>query len=271
MGGADARGAAAVSAMRALALLPRDEIEALDAHGRALADCEAALAPGGGVLAAALGGGGPCLDWQHYPAGDVHDPASHAQFFYHAHPEGERGMDEHGHFHTFLRARGMPPGLRPLVLPELAIAGSPAAPAAPSAPEPHAGEDGEWSHVVAVAMNRAGRPIRLFTTNRWVTGETWYRAADVAAMLDRFALGPVGPAPLLNRWITALIGLYRPQIEALIAARDDAVMSWRRRRRGKMHVFEDRRLEVTSALDIAPEAQIRDIGAALAKAARAAS
>jgi hypothetical protein len=253
--------------MRDLARLRRDELEALAAHASAALACEAALARGGGVLAAALAGGSTCADWQHYPAGDVHDPETHAQFFYHAHPRGERGADEHGHFHTFLRARGMPPGLRPLVLPELAIAGSPAEPAAPSAPEPHAGEDGEWCHLVAIAMNEAGRPIRLFTTNRWVTGETWYRAADVVAMLDRFALGPVGPAPLLNRWIDAMIGLFRPEIEALVAARDEAVMGWRRRRRSKSHVFEDRRLEIASALDISLEAQAREIEKALAAAA----
>ena len=253
-----------MSAAPGLARLDRDTLEAMAAQGRAVAACEAALAAGGGVLAVALAGAAAAVDWQHYPAGDVHDPNSHAQFFYHAHPTGERGLGEHGHFHTFLRARGMPPGVRPLVLPELAVALAPAsAPAAPSAP---AGEDGEWSHLIAIAMNGAGRAIRLFTTNRWVTGETWYRAADVTTMLDRFALGPVGPAPLLNQWIEAMVGLYRPQIEALVQARDKAMLEWRQRRRGKMHVFDDRRLEVTSALDIDLEAQLRDIGAALAAA-----
>ncbi|HXQ50879.1 MAG TPA: hypothetical protein VN802_07285 [Stellaceae bacterium] len=250
--------------MADLARLSRAELEARAAEGRRAVACAAALAAQGGVLAVALEGAVPCVDWQHYPAGDVFDAETHAQFFYHAHPPGERGAAEHGHFHTFLRARGMPPGVRPLVLPELAIAGTPAAPAAPSAPQPHAGEDGEWCHLVAIAMDVAGRPIRLFTTNRWVTGETWYRASDVAAMLGRFALGTVGPAPLLNRWIAAMIGFYRPQIEALAAARDEAVMGWRRRRRGKVHVFEDRRLEVTSALDIALEDELAAIEAALA-------
>jgi hypothetical protein len=260
--GAEPAGAA-VSEANALDRLDRDVLEAMAAHSRTVIACEAALEPGGGVLAAALAGAAAPIDWQHYPAGDVHDPNSHAQFFYHAHPPGERDHDEHGHFHTFLRAPGMPRGVRPLVLPELAVALSPASPAAPSAP---AGEDGEWSHLVAVAMSAAGRPFRLFTTNRWVTGETWYPAADVTAMLDRFALGPVGPAPLLNQWIVALMGLYRPQVEALIVERDKAVMSWRSRRRGKMPVFDDRRLEVTSAIAIAVETQIRAVETALATA-----
>jgi len=244
-----------------LARLSRAELEAMAACGHAVADCQAALEAHGGILAAAIKGEA-VEPWRHYPEGDVFDAATHAQYFYHLHPPGERGASEHGHFHTFLRARGMPPGVRPLVMPELAIAGSPAAPAlVPSAPQAH--EDGDpWCHLVAISMNAAGRAIRLFTTNRWVTGETWYRAADVAAMLDRFSLGTAPSSPL-DRWVTAMLGLYRPEIAALVAARDEPVMGWRRRRRGKVHVFEDHRLEVTSALDIDVGAQRSAIEAAL--------
>ena len=244
-----------------IARLSRAELEAMAACGRVVAECQAAFDASGGILAQAIGKD-PVEAWRHYPDGDVFDAATHAQYFYHLHPPGERGADEHGHFHTFLRARGMPPGVRPLVLPELAIAGSPAAPVSvPSAPQAH--EDGDpWCHLVAIAMNAAGRAIRLFTTNRWVTGETWYRAADVAAMLDRFAVDAATSGPL-DRWVTAMIGLYRPDIVALVASRDETVMGWRRRRRGKVHVFEDRRLEVTSALDIDVSAQCRAVETAL--------
>ena len=48
----------------------------------------------------------------------------------------------------------------------------------------------------------------------------------------------------------AMIGLYRPQLRELLQRRDAAVMDWRRRRRAKVHVFEDRRLETTSSLRI---------------------
>jgi Domain of unknown function (DUF6969) len=245
-----------------LARLSRAALEDMAACGRAVVASEAALcADGGGIIGAALAG--EVMEaWRHYPAEDIYDPATHAQYFYHAHaPDAADG--EHGHFHTFLRARGLPPGVRPLVLPELAIAGSPAAPVAvPSAPQAY--EDGDpWCHLVAIAMTPAGRPFRLFTTNRWVTGETWYGAADVAAALDRFAIDGGGPQALLSRWITAMVGLFRPQVGALVAARDEAVMGWRRRRRGKVHVFEDRRLEVTSTLEIDVAAQIAAVAASL--------
>ena len=240
--------------------LSRAELEAMAACGAAVAECGRRTS--NGILAEILSSGTPVEAWRHYPADDVYDPSTHGQYFYHAHPPGERGSGEHGHFHLFLRARGMPLGVHPLVLPELAIADSPAAPSAPSAPQSHAGGDSDpWSHLVAIAMDAGGLPLRLFTTNRWVTGETWYRASDVETMLDRFAVA-AGP-PLLARWITGMVGLFKPEIASLIRARDEAVMGWRRRRRGKVHVFEDRRLEVTAALDIDVDAQLRRLDAAL--------
>jgi len=218
------------------------------------------------VVSAALGGETRVFHWRHYPAGDVYDPATHAQYFYHAHPPQPRAAahGEHGHFHTFLRPHGLKPGVRPLVMPELAIAGHPAAPApsAPSAPAPAGEPDEPWMHLVAIAMDRAGRPLRLFTTNRWVTGETWYGAADVAASLDRFAIGGRLASPL-GHWLTAMLGLFRPTIVRLLAERDAAVMDFRRRRRSKVHVLEDRRLEITSSTVVDVDAEIRRIAAAL--------
>jgi hypothetical protein len=216
-------------------------------------ECGAALATRpGGILGALIADGAPPAEWRHYPAGEVYDPHSHAQYFYHAHPAAQRAAGEHGHFHTFLRAEGMPAGAAPLVLPETALAGAPSPPQA--APLRHGMRD-EVSHLVAVALDERGEPVRLFTTNRWVTGETWYRAEDVIGMLDRFTLGEEAGPALVNRWLAALVALFRPQVEALLRLRDRTVMDWRRRRRS--NVFEDTRLEVASSIDI-------DLGAQLA-------
>jgi hypothetical protein len=261
--------------MSDFARLSRAALEAMAASGRALAECQRVMtAVGTSPLGEALQGASPIYEWQHYPAGDIYDPTSHGQFFYHAHAAGERkahdGADEHGHFHTFLRARGMPAGVSPMVMPELAVAEHPAAPRAPlvaSAPQSAEGESDPWSHLVAIAMDPSGTALRFFTTNRWVTGETWYPATDVARMLDVFALGDVAPSPLLNRWIVAMIGLYRPQLHALLAQRDAAIMDWRRRRRAKVHVFDDHRLEVTSVLAIDIDRQVAAIDAALRRVA----
>src|SRR5438876_184260 len=80
---------------------------------------------------------------------------------------------------------------------------------------------------------------------------------DVIGMLDRFAVDLARPSLPLNRWITAIFRLFRPEMAELLRERDAAVMNWRRRRRGKVHVFEDRRLEVTSAAAISVADQLR--------------
>jgi len=252
--------------------LPRLELERMAAAGRANLDCLRSLArAGGSIVSEALDGAGDIHEWRHYPAVDVYDPATHAQFYYHAHPREARAVGEHGHFHTFLRPRGMPAGVRPLMLPELAIPDAPAQPQTPVLPpvrQPNQGEDNDkLSHLMAISMDSRGWPIRLFTTNRWVTGETWYSAEDVERMLDRFAVNTTRPSEPLNRWITAMFALFRPQMRALLGARDAAIMNWRRRHRGKIHVFEDRRLEVTSASEIDVEDQVRRIEEALRRAA----
>jgi hypothetical protein len=198
-----------------------------------------------------IGGVAQCDEWRHYPAGEVYDPASHAQYFYHVHPAAHQSVGEHGHFHTFLRAEGMPRGVMPLVLPEIGVAATRSAPQA--APLKRGGSD-EVSHLIAIALDSRGQPVRLFTTNRWVTGETWYPAADVIRMLDRFTIAEAPPAPLLNRWLTALVQLFLPQISALLRERDRTVTEWRQRRRGD--VFEDPRLEIASSIEIDIDAQL---------------
>jgi len=254
-----------------LAQLPRSDLERMGAAAETALACLHSLAStGGSVVAEALGAANGFYEGQHYPEGDVYDPATHAQYYYHAHPPAERA-GEHGHFHTFLRPRGMPLGVQPLMMPELAIPDAPAQPQGPVLPparQPNQGENNDrLSHLVAISMDARGLPIRLFTTNRWVTGETWYGAEDVVRMLDRFAVNTSSPSSMLNRWISAMFVLFRPEMRALLMARDAAIMNWRRRHRGKIHVFEDRRLDVAAATTIDIEDQVRRIGAALKRAA----
>ena len=105
-------------------------------------------------------------------------------------------------------------------------------------------------------MDRSGWPIGLFTTNRWVTGETWYAAHDVAGMLDGFDIELDKPSWSVNRWLTAMLRLFRPQIEELLQQRDERLRAWRRAH-PDVNTYEDRRLEVTSQLPIDVDAQVR--------------
>ena len=233
-------------------LVSRAEIEQMVSAAAVIGDCRCKLAARNRNIVSEVLADNLASEWRHYPDGEVYDPKSHAQYFYHTHPVRGRPVREHGHFHTFLRADGMPVGTAPLILPEIAVANVPALP--PQAPPLKHGTREEVSHLVAIAVDSRGEPIRLFTTNRWVTGETWYRADDIIGMLDRFTIFDVEPSETLNRWISAMLRLFCPQIAALLRTRDENVMAWRRRHR--TYVFEDPALEITSSVDISIESQL---------------
>ena len=233
-----------------LAALGRERLEAMRAAGEEILECRRVLLKGGlNVVGEMLRGQGEFVEYEHYPADDVFDAETHAQYYYHAH-RGSEG--EHGHFHTFLRAPGMPEGVSPV-------------PNAGDEPWP-AGEEA-LSHLIAVSMDAYGEPIGLFTVNRWVTGDAWYAAADVIRMLERFDIDHAHPSWPANRWLGAMLRLFRPQIEALVQARDVAVADWARTH-PTADVFEDRALEITSQIAISVEEQIAAVEAALMNSPR---
>ena len=231
-----------------LASLPQDEIAAMVAAGREISEIRRVLGKTGeNVVAEILRHQGTFYEWDHYPSGDVYDRESHAQYYYHAHPVDQRFAGEHGHFHTFLRPKGMPAGIRPAPICD--------------APMPEDPNDA-LSHLIAISMNGDGEPFRLFTVNRWVTGEVWYKAEDVCRMLDGFVIGHAQPSWPTNRWITATVTLFKPQIRALVAARDSCVAAWRTDHPDG-DTYEDRDLEVTSYVDISVERQFEAVRAIL--------
>lgn len=152
---------------------------------------------------------------EHYPAGEVFDPDSGAQWFYHCHAIGEGG-DEHGHFHCFLR---------------------------PDGPQ------GPVHHLVAVGVDAHGRLVRLFTVNHWVVGGDWLDAERTIALLPRFDVHMPQPSYLVNRWLTAVVIAYEAEIAGLIRRRDRVLAD--HRPPGGTNVHEDRTLEIASELTIA--------------------
>jgi hypothetical protein len=129
--------------------------------------------------------------------------------------------------------------------------------------------DTEWprgndavSHLIAISMDQRGYPIGLFATNRWVTGETWYAARDVVAMVDDYVIDHAYPNWPVNRWITAMFRLFKPQIVALIEQRDTVVTKWFADHPAK-DVYEDRELETTGELPISVDRQLSLIERAL--------
>lgn len=211
--------------------------------GAEVTECHRVLSKtGDNIVREVLPDDGTFVEFNHCPAGDVYDHETHAQFYYHAHRSGE-----HGHFHTFLREKGMPADCAPAEQSDAAYMKE---------------RPDKLSHLIAISMDRRGFPIALFTTNRWVTAENWYAARDVCAMLDYFEIGHAQPSWATNRWITAMLRLFRPQIVGLLHARDAAMEAWRKEH-GDKDVFEDRELDLPSQTEISVEAQIGAVHAAL--------
>jgi hypothetical protein len=221
--------------LRPLSELSLAELARMADAGVKVVDCIRDLhASGTNLVKDVLRGSANFTEWEHYPPNDVQDFASHAQYYFHAHAPEDRDAPDFGHFHTFLRPKGMPDGIRPAAVPGFVL------------PD---GDNATLSHLIAISMTPTGMPERLFTTNRWVTGEVWYKANDVIAMLDRFRIDIEKPSRPLNQWLTAMFVLFRPQIEHLLIERDRAIERWRLRH-PNTDVFEDRILEIASAMEI---------------------
>jgi hypothetical protein len=222
--------------------LSREMLSRMAAAAETAVDCIRELhESGSNLVIEALRGSEEFVEWEHYPPDDVRDPKTHAQYFFHAHASEDRERPDCSHFHTFMGSKGMPAGLSPVELDGCA---------------PRSGTDGEaMSHLIAISMTPSGMPERLFTTNRWVTAETWYRAPDVIAMLDGFVVESNDRSPLIDRWLTAMMVLFGSRIEQLLIERDRTVERWRLMYPGN-DVFEDRRLDITSSIDISLHGQI---------------
>ena len=223
--------------------LPREQLETMAIAGEQILECYRVLQKSGSnVVAEVLRGQGEFYEIDHYPAGDVYDSASHSQFYYHSHREGE-----HGHFHAFLREKGMPKDCRPVKQSDAEFMNE---------------RDDKLSHLIAISMNPAGFPIRLFTTNRWITADNWYTADDVIKMLDRFEMDLAWPSWPANIWVTAMLRLFRPQIEELVWERNCTVADWQKKHPEK-DAFEDRECDITSVRRISVAAQINRVNKAL--------
>lgn len=118
-----------------------------------------------------------------------------------------------------------------------------------------------FAHLGAVSVDARGRPLRIFTTNRWVTDETLYRAADVVGLIPRFSITTDRPTPAISRWLNGMVTLFGPQFEPL-QTRRDAVLADGAARRPGADLPEDRRLQNSSETPIDIAAQIAAVEAA---------
>jgi len=227
--------------------LPLEQLEKMQAAGQRIEECYRVLRKANAnVVGQCLANQGKFVEYDHYPKGDIFDGETKSQYYYHAH---RKESGEHGHFHTFVRAGAMPDDIAPLPYD--------------GDIELPSGKDA-ICHLVAVSMNGPGYPIGLFSTNRWVTGETFYSAEDAIRLIDKFLMDHTYPCLAANRWISAMICLFRPQIEVLLMERDRVIADWQKKYPDR-DVYEDRELELTSILKIDVKKQCSAVEKAVAK------
>ena len=172
---------------------------------------------GQSLATAALAGAKDYVSWQHYPHADVKDAEHRSRFYYHAHDAHEMQAEEHGHFHLFV--------------------------------DPANRMDGQdLIHLVGVSLNAKGEPLRLFTTNQWVTGEAYQSAAKLTAWVNNFSVQAKGRLAPLGKWLTALVKLYRQEVMQLLHERDHVLQ---KHQQGLQLALADRSLHFTSQYKLA--------------------
>lgn len=141
--------------------------------------------------------------WTHYPKADARDKFCKARWYYHVHAAGSREDNEHGHFHLFLHRTQLPEGLEPKVWP-------------PQGEESKA----HVTHLIALSIDTNGIPSSWFSVNRYVTNEFLYPAETMIGHLPDFNVDHTNEDDCVNRFVTAMVALYREEIAELLKERD---------------------------------------------------
>ena len=199
-----------------------------------LIDCLRRFVQAGQIpLAMAVGDSAAPQTWQHYQpelASALDGRPGKLHYYYHSHASPGAAPAEHGHFHLFAQL----------------------------------GKDADgvaaYTHLLAIGVDARGMPSRLFTTNAWVTGETWMPANRVRALIEKMATAPAPVDDIMERWLRAQLGVFAPQIVQLLCHRDQR-MNARKRSGRRPGLFEDRRMDVISQCSVSVDQQLTTIDA----------
>lgn len=133
-----------------------------------------------------LDAGKPLLENYKYPENKLRFNNGVWRAYYHCHGEENRFDNEHGHFHIF-----------------------------------HKLNDIQWAHVAGLSMDNQGQSQHWFTTNRWVTNESWQPATTLVNFLS--SITPGDDLLLVEQWLLSMLQLYHLELEQLLLARDQRI------------------------------------------------
>lgn len=164
----------------------------------------------------ALAGANEFVEFRHYPKNDLVDLDSGYEMYFHAHSfnkdKKHLGL-ECGHFHLFKRN--------------------------------HSASD-KFTHLIAITLNQQGLPIKLFTTNAWVTGEVMKNAEQLIPVLANFQIHVKGRMAPLARWVSGLVHIFHGEILDLLKVRDQQIQTMITKNGSSSKVLEDQSVHVLS-------------------------
>jgi len=203
-------------------LAPQERSDLYASGLKALGATQSLLQQGKTVISEIIGNAA-FVEWEHYPPRDAKS-RSGALFYYHAHAAAQRMPAEHGHFHVF-------------------------------APSNRADcpSDQRYTHIAGLSVDAHGMPLRVFTTNQWVTAECWEDADRVCTLARQTALKDARPHNV-GKWLDAVLNFFRPQIDLVTHMRDARAKALMER--GRTHLLEDRRTHILSQCRIDFSTQI---------------
>jgi hypothetical protein len=168
------------------------------------------------------------IEWEHYPNDDVIDNSG-SQYYFHSHPGKHRDFNEFGHFHLFMKNK-----------------------------KPEFPDTLPLTHIIAISVDEFGSPNHLFTVNHWVTGGFWEKSDLIINFLDRFSISEDKSPELVNKWICAMIRLYREDIVKLLRDRDRKIKEWQEEYKEE-DIFQRRDLEIPSFTEISIESKLKTL------------
>lgn len=168
----------------------------------------------------ALAGADDFIEFRHYPKNDLVDLGSGYEMYFHAHSFNQKKNDlsfECGHFHLFKRDQAAPL---------------------------------KFTHLIAISLNQQGLPVKLFTTNGWVTGEVMKDAKQLKPLLANFQIQVKGRMAPLARWVSGLVHIFQSEIQDLLTVRDQQIQKMVTKSNSRTQVLEDQSCHVLSETHI---------------------
>lgn len=110
-------------------------------------------------------------------------------------------------------------------------------------------EKNVYAHLIGISISPKGEPIEVFTTQNWVTGDTFYDEGFLSEKIEQFHLEKTGPFKDLSAWVESVIHLYKPQIIYLNKKKQIDQQNSKKDVVGKITISDEKQFDLLVELD----------------------